>query len=122
MTEEITLNKIEKEIIIKIREHTQQNFLGYKKTQEIEKSAYSKNGLKRGCKFTDTSGNKLNITMEKEKSMKDFIINQIMSYEKQRLSRYFSLIQKDVREKFEIDLKKPYLSGIKKQIGKLNEC
>jgi len=115
--EEIILNKLEKEIIVKIREHTQKNFLGYPSKESIKKSSHSKKGLKKGKKLTNSLGKKINITIEKEKEMIDFIINQILDYEKQRLTMYFPLIKKNVIEKYDIVLSPAYLCNIKKKIG-----
>jgi|AntAceMinimDraft_7_1070363.scaffolds.fasta_scaffold00830_5 ethanolamine ammonia-lyase large subunit len=113
--EEIVLNKLEKEIIGKIREHTQHNFIGYKK-EVIEKPNNSRSGIKKGKKFTNSSGVKVDITMKKENEMKDYINNQILNYEKQRLTRYFPLIEEEVKEKFDVNLSRAYLCNIKKRI------
>lgn len=117
MNEELVLNKLEKEVILKVREITQQNHIGYNNSTFVKKATYCKSGLKKGNKFTNSEGKKVNITAEKEKQMKDFIIAQILDYEKQRLTRYFPLIKKNVREKFDIKLSPAYLSNIKKKLG-----
>jgi hypothetical protein len=115
--EEIILNKLEREVILKVREITQQKHIGYKTDKPLKKSTYYKKGLKKGCKFTNTSGKKINISMDEEIKMVDFITEQILNYEKQRLTRYYPLIEKDVREKFSINLGRSYLCGIKRRIG-----
>jgi len=120
MKEEIVLNKIEREIISKIREITQKDYIGYSNHKIITGCKYSKNGLKKGCKFTNSSGEKINITLDKEKNMKDCIINCILDYEKQRLNGYNKLIQAKVKKEFDIDLSPAYISKIKKKIGDTN--
>lgn len=122
MTGEITLNKKERKIILLVREITQQDNLGNNLIKPIEKTYYSKKGLKKGCKFTDNSGKKVNISMEKNEEMVSYIQDEIIDYEKQRLKMYGPLIIKKVKDKFNISLSPAFINGIKKKIGEANGC
>lgn len=122
MNDEITLNNKEKKIIFLVREITQQENLIKNAIKPIAKVTYSNKGLKKGCKFTDTSGNKVNITEEKNKEMISFIQDEIIDYEKYRVKMYGPIIIKNVKEKFNISLSPAYVNNIKKKIGEINGC
>jgi len=122
MKDEMTLNNKEKKIILLVREITQQDNLVNNIIKPISKSQYSKNGLKKGCKFTDTSGKKVNITEEKNAEMVSFIQDEIIDYEKNRIQMYGPIIIKNVKEKFNISLSPAYINNIKKKIGEQNGC
>jgi len=122
MTEDITLNNKEKKIILLVRDIIEQETLGRNLNKVDLKTQYSKKGLKKGCKFTDSSGNKVNISPEKNEEMISFIQDEIINYERQRVKMYGPLIIKKVNEKFNIHLSPAFVNGIKKKIGESNGC
>lgn len=122
MIEEIKLNKKEKKIILLVREITQQENLGHNLIKPTDKTKYSKKGLKKGCKFTNTLGTKIDISSEKNAEIVSFIQDEIIDYEKHKIKMYGPIIIKNVEEKFKISLSPAFVSGIKKKIGEVNGC
>jgi len=122
MTKDITLNNKEKKIILLVREIAQQDNLGNNLIKPTDKPNFSKKGLKKGCKFTNTLGTKIDISSEKNQEMVSFIQDEIIDYEKHKIKMYGPIIIKNVEEKFNISLSPAYVSGIKKKIGEINGC
>lgn len=85
--------------------------------KKIKNSSYSKKGNKVGKKFTNSSGNKINLSARREDEMFEFIVSKMLVFEKRNINGYYPIIINCVKEKYDIILSPAYLSNIKKRLG-----